>query len=520
MGGPDRVSKPREHEARRTAVTNTTQPAGTPTHPVLQMQGILGNQAVGRMLQRQPAPGGGGGGGQRTILIDANVIGEINRGNRQAANALLRLRGSAKVYISQQAFNELTSQPGKMIAGVGPDLPRTAAANRLLLEDLGIAVAPSGAAPDRIAVHATNIDKMKGNISAEDLAHVAQAKAIGAEVWSLDKTFRKNASMIEKQLGVTVAPESTSIPLAKPAPEDYRVARKLLKLEEVEISVNGTVKPKTPKPPAGGGGLGFSPGGGSPIKPPSGVSADTARAIAREAARQTAAEMKLLKAARFLATAGNIMQGFDALETLNQVRDMANRKLSGGGFLFEPQIREAERLSLEARRLESGYKEFSESLVEGLPPLWQASADPLAAGRAGTQVSDLLERLTDLRRELGERIGSLDKTYRLVRLQREAAHNILESARARGALGAVTFGTFQIALVVAVREDLLQIEGSLNIAVSSFRGMAERLDADIEMLSGWDDWLFRACEEAGYCSTTYTNFPWGNSRIRDYPAEE
>ena len=378
--------------------------------------------------------------------------------------------------------------------------------------------------PDRIAAHADNIQNMRGNIAPEDMAHIAQAKAIGAEVWSLDKTFRKNASMIEQQLGVKVAPESTSTPLAKPAREDYRTARKLLDLEEVEISVNGTVKRKPPSPPAGGGaappaGPSLSPGGRS-IKAPSGVSADTARAIAREAARQTSTEMKLLKLTRFLATAGNILQGYDALETLNQFMGMTYSKLAGGGFLFNEQIQEAAKLEREAKGLASGYKTFSESLAESLPGLWKAARDPLSAAQAGYHLADVLDRLTDLRRDLGERIGSLAKSHELVSLKYEAARNILESRGASAAIGGLTFGDHQLAILFAVSEDLIPIRGSLNGALTAFRGMAAQLDEDIEILKGWDDFLFRTCEEAGYCSTTYVNAIWGTSRIRSYPAEE
>lgn len=521
MGGPERVSKPKERQVSRTAVAAVPSAA----HPVLQMQSTMGNQAVGRMIQRQPAPGAGGG-GQRTILIDANVIGEINRGNRAAARTLLDLRGSAKVYISQQAFNELTAQPGSMIAGVGPDLPRIAKANSLLLQEMGIEVAPPGAMADRVGAHADNIQNMRGNIAPEDMAHIAQAKAIGAEVWSLDKTFRKNASMIEGQLGVKVAPESTSTPLAKPAREDYRVARKLLKLEEVEISVNGTVTRKPPKPPAGGGGAApptgpsFSPGGRSFKLPPGSASAGTASAIAREAAKQAASEMKLLKAARFLSTAGNILQGYDALETLNQFMGMTYSKLAGGGFLFSAQIEEAARMEREAKTLAANYRTFSESLAEGVLQLWEAAKDPVTAGNAGYHLADVLDRVTDLRRDLGERIEALAKSHQLVHLKREAAENILKSSGASGTIGALTFGSSQLAMLFAVSSDLTPIEGSLNGALTAFRGMADLLDTDIEILRGWDDFLFRTCAEAGYCSTSHVNAIWGTTRIRSYPAEE
>jgi hypothetical protein len=115
--------------------------------------------------------------GVRMILIDADVIDQISRGNAQAAQALLRLRSTATIYISQQAFNELTSQPGTMIAGIGPDLPRTATANRLLLEELGIHVAPPGNMGQRVAAYAENI-RLLDDHECDDLQYCNTQKSL------------------------------------------------------------------------------------------------------------------------------------------------------------------------------------------------------------------------------------------------------------------------------------------------------------------------------------------------------
>jgi predicted nucleic acid-binding protein len=563
MGGPERKTGP---ERRQSGVTTAglggQREVQTAVHPLAALQRSVGNQAVQRLLgvspagpgvvQRQPnppaAPGGPAAG--RVILLDANVIGEINRGNAQAAQALLSLRGSAKVYISQQAFNELTSQPGTMMAGVGPDLPRTAAANRLLLEDLGIEVAPPGSAADRIEVHNTNINKMRGNISAEDLAHVAQARAIGAELFSLDRAFRKQSTMIEKQLGVKIAPESLSIPLVgQKGGEDYRVARKLLGLDEVEITVGGRVK-RAPKPPAGGG---PPPGGPPPAAPrppgPAGPTAGPAgptagptagpaatsaapaksatpkispevRAVAREIAGNVSTDLKMLRAARLLKAATQVFEGVSALDTLNEFKGMAMSSLAGRGFLLTVEIARAEVMEKEARKLAAGYAPFSESVTAATFRLAGASLDPLAAGQAGVHVADLLDQLTDLRRDLGERIDSLDQTVQIVLAKRQAALNILKSRSASGALAMATFGTGELAKLFAASEDLTRISGSLNGALASFRGMKAMLDDDIATLTAWDDALFASCERGGYCSSGTVHIPFmGDSRMRSYPGE-
>lgn len=197
---------------------------------------------------------GGTGGLQpqrRTVVIDANVIGEINRGNVQAAQALRNMTWQATVCISNQAYKELTAQPGKMNSGTGPDLARTAAANQLLLRDMNIAVAPAGDAVKFNEVILAN-SKAKNTISAEDIQSAAAAKANDAELWSFDKSYRvnKNPAALEKRLGIQIAPETYSIPLTQgSAREDYRVARSLLGLAPVEVSVGGRIG--TPQAPAG-----------------------------------------------------------------------------------------------------------------------------------------------------------------------------------------------------------------------------------------------------------------------------
>ncbi len=204
----------------------------------------------------------------RTILIDANIIDQINRGNSQAANALLgMIRNGDTVYICQQAYNELIVNA----------LPRGATANRLLLERLNINLAPAGSMAARVDVYSQNQTRTGTVLSQPDALVAAQARAIGAELWSFDRAFR-NQGGVTTTLGVPVAPESQNIPLAGVgsggrAPQaDYRVGYRLLGLPPVEITISGQIirrgppgsPPGTPGvPPANlGGGGGGSGGGG------------------------------------------------------------------------------------------------------------------------------------------------------------------------------------------------------------------------------------------------------------------
>jgi predicted nucleic acid-binding protein len=185
----------------------------------------------------------------RKIVIDADVIGHINRGNARAAEALrTACDNGASVYISAQAYNELTSQPGKMYGGVGPDLPRTAAANKRLLEDLRIEVAPSGTLAERVPVYAKNAEKP--TLQETDAMTVAQARAINAEVWSFDRAIRNDPQAVEKRFGVVVAGETQRAYYEPGQREDYRIARKLMHLKEIEITVGGhVVDQPTQSPP-------------------------------------------------------------------------------------------------------------------------------------------------------------------------------------------------------------------------------------------------------------------------------
>jgi hypothetical protein len=189
-------------------------------------------------------PGGGRPGGgyqrpQRMVIIDANVLDQINRGNASAANSLLNLAARREVFISQQAYNE---------AVLNPLMPLTATANRLILEELGIPVAPAGEMEARVDVHTQNATTSRpghGVLSEQDAPTAAQGAAIGAEVWSYDGPYHDNTPQVEG-LGVQVAPESFFTEAVEPA--DYRVGRVLLGLPEVQISILGAVT----RPRAGG----------------------------------------------------------------------------------------------------------------------------------------------------------------------------------------------------------------------------------------------------------------------------
>ncbi|WP_186416636.1 hypothetical protein [Bosea sp. CS1GBMeth4] len=174
------------------------------------------------------------------IIIDANTLRHIGRGNRSAAEALRKMLASGrKVYIATAAYNEV-------VHGIDPPLNQQ---YRQLLEDLDIRVPPASRRADMIKprgdVYADNIqiaadpprnapgamteyggrrDPVTGLKSRPgDVFVAAEAKALDAELFTLDDALARRA----RAQGVRIAPES-SIP-ASPGPEDVMVARQLLR---------------------------------------------------------------------------------------------------------------------------------------------------------------------------------------------------------------------------------------------------------------------------------------------------
>jgi predicted nucleic acid-binding protein len=253
----------------------------------------------GMHLQRAPAGGNDPTASvpRQVVVIDASIIGEINRGNVDAAHALRNFVDTATVYIPLQQYRELTAQPGKMIAGVGPDLPRTAAANKQLISDLHIRIAPAGDTAKYAEVLEAN--RRAGNtISATDIEVAAAAKANNGKVWSLDKSYvRPNLAALEKVLGVKIAPEthSVTVPASHPR-EDYRQARASLGLKPLDVSVGGIASGEINT-----GSPGSSEGGGT--KPATNTTAQPAEIVTPIEAPHASGGQSIHAAAEFGAIA-------------------------------------------------------------------------------------------------------------------------------------------------------------------------------------------------------------------------
>jgi hypothetical protein len=257
---PSRSAAPPERETGRAGADERQTLPPLPAHDLVPVRWKGAAQGA---LHRQPTPPGGAGGAAppaRVVYIDSNIIIQINRGNQDVANALLRMR-SAGVEIRIAPF-----QHGELVTG--PLIPRTATAQRLMLEEMNIQVGASPTMAQRVDVTMAGETAGGGNImQIRDRQLVASARADGrnVEIWSLDTPFSSNPRQVEGAYQVRVAPESQlGVVAGRP---DYREGRRLLNLDPVQISLTGEVT-RLPRGGGGGGGGGGAPTGGAPPVPP------------------------------------------------------------------------------------------------------------------------------------------------------------------------------------------------------------------------------------------------------------
>jgi predicted nucleic acid-binding protein len=168
------------------------------------------------------------------IIIDANVLKDIARGNIAASQALRRLLTSGhEVYIARAAYNEVVSTPG-----LGD-------AYRSLIEELHIRLPPATSREVRVDFYHENIQyypvdpnnpvrpriteyggvRVDGiKIRPGDAFVAAEAKSFNAKLWTLDGKFARRA----RELGVDLWHEPGVTGIS--GVEDIGRARRLLGL--------------------------------------------------------------------------------------------------------------------------------------------------------------------------------------------------------------------------------------------------------------------------------------------------
>jgi len=219
--------------------------------PLLQLQRTAGNRAVLAMLSRAPTVPARAGPSVRRVVLDADVFDQIARGNIQAANTLRELAQKHEVYVSWQAFHEWVI--------VTKDRKQANTVIRII-ETLRIKSAPPAPSAVLTELRAKNtftVGKGTASVLASetDLKVAAEAKAINAEVWSFDRSFRNNSGSVEKTLGVKVAPETKTIKRVGPKPPKASQSRALRILGIKDGPIAGLLpEGKGTAPPASTGG--------------------------------------------------------------------------------------------------------------------------------------------------------------------------------------------------------------------------------------------------------------------------
>lgn len=225
-----------------------------------------------------------------------------------------------------------------------------------------------------------------------------------------------------------------------------------------------------------------------PATPPS-VSAPAlsaeARAAARAAARDLATDFKILRVAKSLTVAMQVVGGIAQLQTLSTFMGMTRSALSGQGFVLTKEIGEVEKLNRDVAAAAKGYTGFSSQLTATQLSLFRAALDRTAAGQAAISLDGTRSRLQTLATDLRKQKKLVDAAGREVDSKRKAAEVILGDPKASSAIAAATFGTAELATLFAASQDLQRISSSLHDTSVKLDEMHMRVAEDFEFVNGW-----------------------------------
>lgn len=141
----------------------------------------------------------------RKIIIDANVIDQVLRGNAQAAELLNTLLKSPDIdaSLARKAFTELNSD-----------------VERQFLKEIGLKPALTSTLLDE---RFPDYEKFSKNINTKDVTIAVEAKVRDAELFTMDKKFRDSFA----QVGGKVTPESKTL-TGVGTPRNVTLARQLM----------------------------------------------------------------------------------------------------------------------------------------------------------------------------------------------------------------------------------------------------------------------------------------------------
>ena len=242
-----------------------------------------------------------------------------------------------------------------------------------------------------------------------------------------------------------------------------------------------------------------------------------AQAIAREASASLKTDLKLLRAARILTTATQILQAIAAIKMFSDFTAMTKSALSGRGFILTSAINTAESLEKRMDKILKSYTAFSESLSDMSFNLLKSGGDPLSAGRTALNILELQDELESIEENLNNQIKRVRKAFLEAKNKEKLARSILQDPKAVSAIAVVTFGTAELATIFAASQDLQRIRSALGSTITSMKNLNKLLEFDIDFLNSWFEALFDVCERGNFCSTTRIEIPFvGTSTVRGF----
>lgn len=237
------------------------------------------------------------------------------------------------------------------------------------------------------------------------------------------------------------------------------------------------------------------------------VTSAEARAIAAEAGKALRSELRLLRGARILSTALQVMNAIGALHMLDEFMEMARSGLEGKGFILTNEIAESRRLEQEVGELRRDYQSFSESVTALQYQFLKLGPDPVLAARTLIDIMAVRNRIVSAQSEIPKRLTHIREVLREVEAKEKAATNILESPSAMATIGAVTFGSAQLAEIFAASQDLQRIRSHLRPSVTDLEALQTAMQEDIDFLDAWWGALFEICLRTGLSTELTVSVP-------------
>jgi Domain of unknown function (DUF4157) len=240
------------------------------------------------------------------------------------------------------------------------------------------------------------------------------------------------------------------------------------------------------------------PTGGAPASPGPDV-----KSRARLIAGELGEDLRLMRTARILNTIARVVEFAGQLAMVYQSLSMAASASSGKGFILTERIKQSEELRDQANDLNKEYPAFSDRVQSRGFSLFAAGADPDAIGDLVSELSDLGATISEQRVDLNKQSKRVKAALKEIAIKRQATAALLDDPKAVAALDPGG-GTLNVTIVWAADQDLSRIESALMQADRAWDSVLGMMNADIEFVAAWADWLETIAIKAGKMKPTPT----------------